>query len=160
MEETNAILSWVCQELLHWGLWELKVVARELSWLWRWEVRGVLGSLSPGDCQGSCQLKGTFGRGLKQVFQRFSPADHLHYAKWADSQLTLSKHQGGFFEKQKPCSASNQHFHGILFIVLISVQHCRLGAFSLPICYFDITLAWPPPSLVPHSLNHVFCTLQ
>lgn len=46
-KEPSTILLWIFQELPCWASGELRVVGKELSWLWRWEVRGVLAGVSP-----------------------------------------------------------------------------------------------------------------
>lgn len=128
----------------------------ELLLLWWWEVRGMLGSVSPGDCQGSSQLQGPLTSGTAGKKSRFSSTFLLHYE---NRQIlgSLPKMTRVFFHKEKQCSTFNQHFPGILFLVLTSVQQCRMEgslSFSL-ICYFHITWAWPP-SLVSQSLNRVW----
>ena len=123
------------------------MVARELLRLRQWEARGVLDSVSPGDCQGSCRLQGIFTIDTAEDRSRFSSTFPLLIAHIMQNEQILSSLSvsiRGFFEKQKPCAASNQHFHGILFIVLISVQHCRLaGSRSLALSPFaTLILHW------------------
>lgn len=177
------LCQWVAAFLLHSELWVLpkrKLLQSssvfsgscqsEPRESWRWQEGschssscgkwGLCWTVSPEDCQGSCQRQGMLTSGTAEDQSRFySTSLLLLPALWkqADSQLSPWNHQGFFFHKEKPCSAFNQHFPGILFLVLTSVQQCRMeGSVSLAlICYFHITWAWPP-SLVFQSLNHVW----
>lgn len=145
----SAILLCCCRELPCCNSAQSSVAAKEL-------LAVVVSRGWPAWLPTSRDVQYLRHRGSKQVFQHFSPADRLRYAKQADSQLALCKHQFVFL-RRRCVHCSNQHFHCVLFIVLSSMQHCRLEGSRSLFPFATLILHWHhlPFSLAPHSLKHV-----
>lgn len=113
-----------------------------------------------GDGQRGCQPQGMFRIYTTEDQNRFSSTfplliDCIMQSKQILSSLFVSISL--FFLGTRCVHCSNQHFHCILFIVLSSMQHCRLEGSWFPFPFATLILHWHhlPFSLAPLSLKHV-----